>query len=397
MRGGWRLAGPLAAAVVLAACAGPAPRPPAPTPSPTSGVAATQTPRVAPAVLGVATETRGYCGCYTLHLLSLGGPQLGSVTLGAGVQPALQAGSQGLYYVLGGQLLRLGAGSAPVAVGTVAGAPPPGASVDPAPEFGALAVASGGTEWAYLQTLSGAAGQSYQLWLGEVSRSPRLLFSATPSAGPPSSEFANGWSYQLLGWAGGAVVLAQIASGSTSFSSAALEVYLVNPETGAQALLSNSQNCPISEVSGDGNYVCFQQGGGQSTELVTGTDGIATGSWALAAGGGYGAAVFDPTASSILFARCPGCGQSPSAAYLNSQMEVLDTASGALRTLGAPGLVPDAWPTTAQVVATQYTRPAYAGSASPTLSEVVLVNPQSGQVAALSHDSSSSFLGIATG
>lgn len=391
-----RVAGLVLGVTVLAACAAvPAPKAGV-SPSPTSGVAATQTPSANPTVLGVATVTTGTCRCSTLHLISVGGIPLGSVTLAAGVQPVLDAGPAGVYFVLGYQLLRLGADGATTPVGKVALAPTGREpSVSPDPQLGALAVAPGGTEWAYLQTVGGGGSQTNQVWLGEAHRRPRLLVSSGQNVGPPSSEFPAGWSYRLLGWAGGSLVVAQVASGADSFATAALEVSLVNPQTGTQTVLSNSPNCPVSALAAGGGYLCFQQGGGQATELVTGAAGIITGAWSLAAGNGYGAAVFDPAASRILFADCPGCAASPSAAYLGSRMEVLDTDSGALQALGAPGLVPDAWLPTGQIVATQYTQLHAARPGSAPLSAVVLVDPASGQVTALTHDSSSQFVGVA--
>jgi hypothetical protein len=77
-------------------------------------------------------------------------------------------------------------------------------------------------------------------------------------------------------------------------------------------------------------------------------------------------------------------------------MEVLDTETGSIRQLGAAGLVSDAWLANGQIVATQYSQLAYARGGSPPLSQVVLVDPASGQVTAITDDSTSQFAGIAT-
>jgi hypothetical protein len=77
-------------------------------------------------------------------------------------------------------------------------------------------------------------------------------------------------------------------------------------------------------------------------------------------------------------------------------MEVLDTETGSIRQLGAAGLVSDAWLANGQIVATQYSQLAYARRGSPPLSQVVLVDPASGQVTAITDDSTSQFAGIAT-
>ena len=397
LTGRWRRAWLVLSVTLLAACAVPSgPRPPV-TPSPTSGVAATQTPAAPATVLGVATMTEGRCQCSTLHLISVAGSELGSVTLDAGAQPPLAAGPQGIYYVLGYQLMRLGADGSTTEVGTVARAPGgAGSAVRPDPELGSLAVAPGADQWAYLQSISSGGNQTEQVWLGEANRGPRLLVSTEQSPGAPSTEFPGGWTYQLMGWAGGYLVLAQMPNGSGSFASLALEVSLVNPQTGTETVVSNSQNCPISAVGASGGYVCFQQGGGQATELVTEAAGISTGAWPLPSGSGYGAAAFDRSGKQILFSNCEGCGASPSAADLGSQMEVLDTETGSIRQLGAAGLVSDAWLANGQIVATQYSQLAYARRGSPPLSQVVLVDPASGQVTAITDDATSQFAGIAT-
>ncbi|MGA7363467.1 MAG: hypothetical protein WBZ07_11060 [Candidatus Dormiibacterota bacterium] len=382
---------------LLTSCAAsPAPKAPA-SPSPTSGVAAVQTPAVAPTVDGVATLTEGYCKCATLHMISLGGNEVGSVTLAPGVLPPIANGTNGIYYVLGYQLMRLDDDGSTAIVGTVATAPTsPGVSVGPAPEQGSLAMAPGATEWGYLQSVSSGTTQTQQLWLGEPNRAPKLLVSSPEGAAQASSEFPNGWSLQLLGWSDGSLVLAQVPTGSESFASQALEVSLVNPQTRAETLLTNSQNCPISAVSGTGSYLCFQQGGGQATELETGLDGISTGAWSLPAGADYGAATFNSSATQILFANCNGCGAGPSAADLSSQMEVLDLTTGSLVQIAGTGLVPDAWLPNGQIVATKYTKLAYAVKGAAPLSEVVLVDGSTGQITALSDDSTSQFVGIAT-
>jgi hypothetical protein len=346
---------------------------------------------------GVATLTEGYCKCATLHMISLGGNEVGSVTLAPGVLPPVASGTDGIYYVLGYQLMRLGDDGSTAIVGTVATAPTAtGVSVGPAPEQGSLAMAPGATQWGYLQSVSSGTTQTQQLWLGEPNRAPRLLVSSTEGASESSSEFPNGWSLELLGWSDGSLVLAQVPAGSDSFASQALEVSLVNPQTRAETLLTNSQNCPVSAVSGTGSYVCFQQGGGQATELETGLDGISTGAWSLPPGADYGAADFSFSGTQILFAECAGCGPGPSAADLSSQMEVLDLATGSLQQIGGVGLVPDAWLPNGQIVATKYTKLAYALKGAAPLSEVVLVDGVTGRVTALSNDSTSQFIGIAT-
>lgn len=397
MTGRWRSIGLVLGLGLLAGCAAsPAPKNPA-SPSPTSGVAAVQTPSIAPAVDGVATLTEGYCKCATLHMISLGGNEVGSVTLAPGVLPPIASGTNGIYYVLGYQLMRLGDDGSTTIVGTVATAPTgSGASVGTAPEQGSLAMAPGATEWGYLQSVSRGTAQTQQLWLGEPNRSPKLLVSSAQGTAESSSEFPNGWNWELLGWADGSLVLAQVPAGADSFASQALEVSLVNPQTRAETLLTNSQNCPISAVFGTGSYVCFQQGGGQATELESGSDGISTGAWSLPPGAGYGAAAYNSSGAEILFADCSGCGSGPSATDLGSQMEVLDLATGSIQQIGAVGLVPDAWLPNGQIVATKYTKQAYALQDSAPLSEVVLVDGATGQVTSLSDDPTSQFVGIAT-
>jgi hypothetical protein len=382
---------------LLAGCAAfPVPRAPV-SPSPTSGVAAVQTPQVAPVVDGVATLTEGYCKCATLHMISLNGTEVGSTTLDPGVLPPVASGTNGIYYALGYQLMELGADGSTTVAGTVATAPTEsGASVGSAPAQGSLAIAPGATEWGYLQSVSIGATQTEQVWLGEPNRNPRLLLSAEQTSGVPSSEFPNGWNYQLMGWADGALVLAQVTSGADGFTSSALEVYRVNPQTGVETLLTNSENCPVSAVADNDGYVCFQQGGGQATELVTGAAGISTGAWSLPVGDGYGDAFINLSGQQILFADCAGCGASPSAAYLGSQMEILDTATGSIQLVGPPGLVPDDWLPDGQIVATQYSELAYAQTGAAPLSKVALVTPATGQVTALSTDTASQFLGVAT-
>lgn len=368
-------------------------------PSPPSGVKAAQAPTVPLTVDGVATLTLTTtdCQCSTLRLLSLGGSVLGSVTLAAGAQPPPEGGTEGIYYLLGLQLMKLGADGATSVVGTVAKAPTAsGASVAPEPGPGALAVAPGGTRWAYLQSVSIGGNQTEQVWVGQANGSPKLLLSTTQSPGAPSSEFPNGWTYQLMGWVDSALVLAQVPSGSDSFASAAIEVSSVNIQTGAETLLSNSQNCPIGAIAGNGVYLCFQQGGGQATELVTGTAGISTGAWSLSPGSGYGDAFFNPSANQIVFSDCEGCGASPSAAYLASQMEILNTLTGSIQSIGAPGLVPDAWLPNGQIVATRYSQLAYARKGAAPLSEVALVDPDSGQLTGLTTNTTSQFAGVAT-
>ncbi|HEY6539089.1 MAG TPA: hypothetical protein VI138_08665, partial [Candidatus Dormibacteraeota bacterium] len=225
MTGSRRSAGLLLGLVLLAGCAAVTPPPPKPSPSPTSGVAATQTPSTAAVFDGIATTTsRSYCGCLTLHLLSLDGSQLGQVTLGSNVQPPLEAGPDGLYYVLGDELMRLGADGSTAAVGQVALAPGASAPVTPGPAQGGLAVAPGGTEWAYLQSVAVGGLTTAQVWLGGPGRTPRLLASGAVT---PTPEFPFGWTYQLLGWEHGALVLAQSAPRASPFSSQALEVTLV--------------------------------------------------------------------------------------------------------------------------------------------------------------------------
>ena len=391
----WKTATLLLGLGLLSACATtPSPRS-QPTPSPTSGVQAQQTPGVAPAFAGVATmTTTTYCQCSTLHLLSLTGSQQASVTLAANVQPPLQAGPQGLYYVLGTQLMRLGSDGSDSQVGAVTVAS--GGTVTPGPELGALAVAPSATEWAYFQSLSRGGNQSEQVWLGEPNVTPRLLVSTPESSGLASPEFPSGWTYQLLGWQGGSLVLAQVPQGTDTFASQALEVSLVNPQTGAQTVVSNSQNCPVAAISTGTEDICFQQGGGQATELVIEAWGVSTGTWSLAAGGGYGAAAFNGSGSEVAFSNCSSCSATPDSAYVNSQIEVLDTATGSIQQLGGSGLVSGAWVSSNQIVATQYTRLSYAGSDSTPLSRVVLLDVATGQVSTLTDDSTSQFLGIAT-
>jgi len=397
LTGRWRPAWPVLGLALLAGCATtPAPQSPV-SPSPTSGVAATQTPAVAPAIAGVATLTQGHCHCSTLNLISQAGNEVGSVILDPGAQPPIAGGTNGIYYLLGYQLMKLGTDGSVATVGTVATAPTgSGASVGAPLEQGSLAMAPGATEWGYVQSVSRAGTKTEQVWLGESSHPPRLLLSSVQSAGTTSAEFPNGWSYQLMGWADGSLVLAQIPSGADSFASSALEVSRVNPQTGAETLISNAPNCPISAVFGNAGYVCFQQGGGQATELVTGVAGISTGAWSLPAGSGYGAASFDAADQQILFDDCSGCGASPSAADLNSQMEVLDLATGSIQPVGAAGLVADGWLPDGQIVATQYSQLSYARQGAAPLSEVVLVAPTSGQVTALTADPTSQFVGVAT-
>ncbi|MGH7643493.1 MAG: hypothetical protein ACRENX_10895 [Candidatus Dormibacteria bacterium] len=358
---------------------------------------ATQTPATAPAVDGVATLTQGYCKCSTLHLISVGGSAVGSVTFAPGAQPPIAGGTNGIYYVLGYQLMKLGVDGSTITVGTVAVAPSAsGASVETAPEEGSLALAPGATEWGYLQAVSQGGSLTEQLWLGEPNHNPRLLVSSGQAAGPPSSEFPNGFAYQLLGWADGSLVLGEVPQGSDSFASSDLEVFLVNPGSGVETLVSNSQNCPIEAVAGNGEYVCFQQGGGQATELETGTAGISTGSWSLPAGSGYGAAFWDDSGQEILFDDCAGCGSSSSSADLHAQMEILDVATGAIQLVGGAGLVPDGWLPNGLIVATQYSQLTYARRGAAPLSQVVLANPGSTQVTALTDDPTSQFVGLAT-
>lgn len=385
-------------ATLLAACAGPTPTKAPVKPSPTSGVAAIQTPAVPLTVVGVATMTQGRCQCSTLHLTAIAGDQLGSVTLGASVVAPVAAGPQGLYYVLGDQLLRLGADGSATQVGTVASAPGgAGVSLIPDPELGSLAVAPGGQEWAYFQSSSAQGVETEQVWLGGVNRTPRVLVSTVLGPAPASAEFPNGWSYQLLGWAQGYLVVAQVAQGSDAFGGSALELSRVNPQTGADTVLSNSQTCPIGAIAANGTYLCFQQGGGQATELITGSEGLATAAWPLPPGSGYGAAAFDPSGHEVLFSSCPGCGAAPSAAYLGSQMEILNTDTGAIQILGPPGLVSDAWLPGGQVVATQYSEPLYGRRGAAPTSEVVLVDLSSGATTPITSDPTSQFVGIATG
>jgi hypothetical protein len=360
-------------------------------------VQAQQTPGSALTFAGVATATTStYCNCSTLHLLSPTGSQLAAVTLGANVTPPLEAGPDGLYYVLGTQLMRLGVDGSVDQVGTVAAAPNAGATVIAGPQMGALAVAPSGTEWAYVQTLSQNDAQTEQVWLGEANVAPRLLISTPESSTLPTAEFPNGWSYQLLGWQDGSLLLAQTPQGSSSFASQALEVSLVNPQSGAQAVVSNAQNCPVAAVSSTGGYLCFQEGGGDATEVVSGAAGITTGSWPLAASGGYGAASFAPSGDQVAFTNCPSCSDTPSAAYLSSQMDILDTVTGAIQALGGPGLVSGAWASVSDLVATQYTQLPYARSDSAPLSQVVIVDVVTGQVTAITDDTTSQFLGIVT-
>jgi hypothetical protein len=129
---------------------------------------------------------------------------------------------------------------------------------------------------------------------------------------------------------------------------------------------------------------------------VTGAAGISTGAWSLPVGDGYGDAFINLSGQQILFADCAGCGASPSAAYLGSQMEILDTATGSIQLVGPPGLVPDDWLPDGQIVATQYSELAYAQTGAAPLSKVALVTPATGQVTALSTDTASQFLGVAT-
>lgn len=397
MLGRWRLAATVLSGTLLAGCALAGPTRAPAKPKPTSGVAATQTPASVPTVAGVATVTQGRCQCSTLHLTALNGAPLGSVTLGAGVSAPLAAGPQGLYYVLGNQLLRLGTDGSNASVGVVATVPSgAGASINPDPVLGSLALAPGGREWAYTQSFTVGGIQTEQVWLGEVNLAPRLLVSTAEGPGPPSAEFPNGWRDQLMGWAGGYLVVAEVAQGADSFASSALEVALVNPETGAETVVSNSQTCPLSAVAPNGDYLCFQQGGGQATELIAGAGGIATGAWTLPSGSGYGAASFGPSGQEVLFSSCPGCGASPSAAYLGSQMEILDTGTAALRQLGSPGLVSDAWLPDGQVVATQYSLAPFGRRGAVPNSEVVLVDPSSGATTPLTNDPSSQYVGVAT-
>ncbi|MGC1185639.1 MAG: hypothetical protein WBA31_10900 [Candidatus Dormiibacterota bacterium] len=350
---------------------------------------------MAPAFAGVATmTTQTYCQCSTLHLLSLTGSQQASVTLPANVQPPVEAGPEGLYYVLGSQLMRLGADGSDTQVGEVTVAS--GGSVTPGPELGALAVAPSATEWAYFQSVSQGGTQTEQVWLGEPKVTPKLLVTTPESSGLASAEFPSGWSYQLLGWQGGSLVLAQVPDGTNTFASQALEVSLVNPQTGTETVVSNSQNCPVAAISTGTEDVCFQQGGGQATEVVTEAAGVSTGTWSLAASSGYGAAAFAPAGNEVVFSNCPSCAATPDSAYLNSRVEVLDIATGSIQQLGGSGLVSGAWVSSSQIVATQYSQLSYARSDSTPLSQVVLLDAATGQVSTLTDDSTSQFLGIAT-
>ncbi len=395
MTGRWRAACLVLGLPLLAGCALSSNPAPSPSPSPTSGVQAIQTPAAAPSVTAVATLTEGSCKCYTLRLISLGGTLLALATLAPGVLSPLAGGENGVYYVLGDTLMELSTNGSSATVGTVATAPSgSGSSIAAQPEFGSLAVSPAATEWGYLQAYSSGGAQTDQLWLGETNQNPRLLLTSVQSAGATSTEFPNGWSYQLLGWASGSLVLAQLPAGSDSFVSSALEVSLVNPQTGAETLLSNSQNCPVSAVSPSGEYACFQEGGGQATELSTGTAGISAAAWSLAPGDSYGKAVFSPSGTEIAFASCAGCTATPSSAYLGSQVEVLDQSTGSIQPIGAPGLVPDAWLPDGDLVATRYS--AGYGTASGPLSEVVLLNPASGQATPITDNTTSQFLGLAT-
>jgi hypothetical protein len=349
-------------------------------------------------VEGVVTVTTGSCQCSTPHITSLTGVQLGSLALPSGPVPPLAAGAQGGYFVSGNLLMRMGSGGSLSQLGTVAQASSGGGVTTSGQEsdLGSLSVAPSGDQWAYLQSRGSGAAETQQVWLSERGESPRVLVSTIENSSVPSSEFPHGWSYQLLGWAGGNLVLAQVPAGAGSFQSSALEVFLVNAETGAFTLVSNSETCPVSAVSSSGEYTCFQQGGGQATELVTGADGISSGSWSLPSATGYGAAVVAPSGGRILFSLCPGCGSSPSSAYLHSQMEVLDTATGAVQPVGPTGLVSEAGLPSGEIVASQYTQLRYAGTAAPLLSQVVLVDPSTGMVTVLSGNSTSEFVGIAT-
>jgi hypothetical protein len=398
LTGRWKAAALLLCLVLLTACATAPQSRPKVSPSPTSGVQAKQTPGQAPTFAGIATMTsKTTCQCSTLHLLSVSGSQLASVTLSPNVQPPVDAGLDGLYYVLGNNLMRLGVDGSDIQVGTVAVAPGgAGAAVTPGPQLGALAVASGATEWAYLQSVTQGNSQTEQVWLGEPKVAPRVLVSTPENSGVASPEFPNGWSYQLLGWQEGSLVLAEVPAGTATFASQAIEVFLVNPQTGAETVVSNSQNCPVAAISTGAESVCFQQGGGQATEVVTAASGISTGTWPLAAGGLYGAATFEPSGTQIAFSNCSSCTATPNSAYLNSQMEILDTTTGSIQQVGGSGLVSGAWIGPHQIVATQYSQLTYARAGSPPLSQVVVFDVVTGVATALTDDTTSQLLGIVT-
>lgn len=384
--------------LLLGACSLGSPSTVTPRPSPTSAVAGVQTPSPVVTVEGVVTVTTGSCPCLTLHLTSLSGAPLGAAALPSGLAPPLAAGAGGGYFVSGNLMMRVGSGGSPSQVGTVAGALSQSeASPSQEAELGSLSVAPSGAEWAFLQSRGSGAAQDQEVWLGGSGENPRLLVSTTEDSSVPSSEFPGGWSYQLLGWARGYLVLGQVPAGAGSFLSSLVEVFLVNPETGALTLVSNSESCPVSAVAPSGEYACFQQGGGKATELVTGAEGISSQSWALPSALGYGAAVFSPSGGQILFSLCPGCGNSPSSADLHSQMEVLDTATGSVQPVGSTGLVSDAWLPGGEIVATHYTQAARARAGAVPLSEVVLVDASTGALTALTSDPTSEFVGIATG
>ncbi len=359
-------------------------------------MAGAQTPGPSRQITGLVGYGSGGCACATLQVYSTSGTETGSLALPGGGAPALAAGSGGAYFVSGSLLMRVSAAGQLNQVGTVDQASRVGAGLPPS-QLGSLAVAPGGRQWAYLVSVSGGAGTGQEVWVGGAGLRPRLLLDSSQQAAPPASEYPGGWSYALLGWVDGQLLLGLAPVPAAGFAPAYPEVSLVNPETGAGTVVSNSANCAVSAVSAGGEYACLQQGAGLPSELVTGIDGFSSATFALPAGGGYGGASFSPGGGDLVLSLCPGCGPAVGSAYLQSQLQVLDTATGRLTPLGPPGLVADAWLPGGEIVATRYTGPRYDRYGSTISSQLVLVSSGSGAVSALAAGSGAQFVGLTTG
>lgn len=332
--------------------------------------------------------TLGSCRCDTLRLYSSSGTATVSVVLPGGVAMALAAGSQGGYFVSGNLLMRVNTQGAVSQIGTVVtGTTAPAAPV----QVGALSVSPGAESWAYVAVSGSAASPAEEVWVGGPGLRPRVVLNSSQDQ-PPASEFPSGFSYRLLGWVEGKLLVGLLGA-SSGFAPQYPEVLLVSPRGGSSSVVSNSSNCPVSAVGLTGEFACLQQGPGLASELVTGVDGFSGASWSLPQMSGYGSAAISPSGQ-LALTYCAGCGPSPSSAWAQGQIQLLDQSTGALTPLGPPGLISLAWLPGGELLAAQYSVPRYARSGTSPSSALVLVQSSTGAVTPLASAEGAQFVGL---
>jgi len=377
---------------------------PKPHQSPTPSARASSSPAASEKVLGLITESGPVTGTPTIDITGLDGSTLATKGLASDSLAALAGGPKGAYFTSGYQLMLLDTHGTVSTLGSVAVAP---ASNSSAFQLGsgidALAISPQGNQWAFLSTTTAPNSLLVaQVWLGGTNLTPHLLLNTTETSSSLPAEFPQGFGYSLLGWGRDGVVVAEIPSGvggAGPFLDYNVDVFFVNPSTGAETPIANVSNCPLSAFTSAGGYGCalLASSGGGDQSIEVGLPGGQVKFFALPSNTIAGNVAFDPTSAKVAYGQvnlnCAGCSGSMAVELAAIQMEVGTIKSGSAHPLGPLGLTPAAWLPDGRIAATQYS---VAPDGQSITSAVVLVN-SAGTVTSLVSSLDPEFIGLATG